>query len=61
MVDKNGDWTVTYILLGIDVFIFSMFIFRLRTGYFDYVKKVHGYVQSKGDAIGANIKASVAM
>jgi hypothetical protein len=50
MVDKNGDWTVTYILLGIDALIFSLFIFRLKTGYFDYVRKVHGYVKSKGNS-----------
>jgi len=61
MVDKQGDWTVSYICLGIDVLIFSMFIFRLRTGYFDYVHKVQNYVKEKGAAIDAGIKASVAV
>jgi len=60
MVDKNGDWLVTYILLGIDAFIFSMFLYRLQTGYFDYVRKVHGYVKGKADAMGADVKATVA-
>ena len=60
LVDKNGEWTVTYILLGIDVLIFSMFVYRLQTGYFDYVRKVQGYVKSKGDVgAAADIKATV--
>lgn len=61
IVDKNGDWTITYILLGIDVLIFSMFIYRLQTGYFDYVRKVQGYVRGKGDVAGADVKATVAI
>ncbi len=61
LVDKNGEWTVTYILLGVDVFIFSMFIYRLQTGYFDYVRKVQGYVKSKGEVASADVKATVAI
>ena len=61
MVDKQGDWTVSYICLGIDFLIFTTFIFRLRTGYFDYVHKVQSYVKGKGAAIDASISASVAV
>ena len=61
MVDKNGDWTVTYILLGIDVLIFTTFVYRLRTGYFDYVQKVQRYVKGKGEVAGAEIKATMAV
>ena len=58
---QNGDWTVSYICLGIDALIFTTFIYRLRTGYFDYVHKVHRYVKSKGEASEAGINASVAL
>ncbi len=61
LVDKNGDWTVTYILLGIDLFIFSMFVYRLQIGYFDYVRKVQAYVKSKGEHSVGDVKASVAV
>ena len=59
LVDKNGDWTVTYILLGIDVLIFGMFLYRLQTGYFDYVRKVQGYVKGKGEVAGVDMNATV--
>ena len=50
VVDTNSGWAITYILVGADVFIFSMFLFRLRTGYFDYVRKVQAYAKDKGAA-----------
>jgi len=61
MVDKNGDWTVSYICLGIDALIFTTFIVRLRTGYFDYVSKVQRYVKGKGESVDASVNASVAV
>ncbi len=62
LVDKNGDWTVSLILLGSDVLIFSLFLYRLQVGYFDYVHKVRNYVMAKADAIsGSGSSAQVAM
>jgi hypothetical protein len=41
---------ITYTLLGISVFIFATFWIRMEMGYFDYVRKIHSYVKSKGAA-----------
>jgi hypothetical protein len=42
---------VMYILLGMSVFIFSVFCIRLQMGYFDYVRKVREYVKNKAEGI----------
>ena len=61
LVDKNGEWTVSLILLGSDLLIFSFFLYRLQTGYFDYVRKVRNYVMDKAGAqSGASAPAAVA-
>jgi hypothetical protein len=38
---------VAYTLLGISLFIFTVFCIRMQMGYFDYVRKVRAYVKSK--------------
>jgi len=61
LVDKSDDWTVSFILLGADLLIFSFFLYRLQTGYFDYVRKVRAYVMDKAGALsGASTPAPVA-
>ncbi len=50
LVDKTGDWTVSLILLGSDLLIFSFFLYRMQVGYFDYVRKVRAYVTEKAEA-----------
>ena len=58
----GGDWNVTFILLGADLLIFSFFLYRLQTGYFDYVRKVRAYVVEKGDGfVASNVHAQVAI
>lgn len=39
---------IAYTLFAMSVAAFSAFWFRLQTGYFDYVRKIHAYVKSKG-------------
>jgi hypothetical protein len=51
----GGDPLVTYFLLGISVFIFTIFYIRLQLGYFDYVRKVRDYVKSKAEPVAANV------
>jgi hypothetical protein len=35
-------------IMGLAVLIFFTFLYRLQTGYFDYVRKVQDYVKNKG-------------
>ena len=60
----GGDWNVTFILLGADLLIFSLFLYRMQRGYFDYVRKIRAYVVGQGDAYtasSANMHAQVAV
>ncbi len=45
---------VMYILLGMSVFIFSVFCIRLQMGYYDYVRKVQEYVKNKAEGVDTN-------
>lgn len=40
----------TYTLLGISVFIFLVFWFRMERGYFDYVRKIRDYIKNQSVA-----------
>jgi hypothetical protein len=42
---------VMYILLGMSLFIFTVFCIRLQMGYFDYVRKVREYVKNKAEGV----------
>ncbi len=42
---------LTYVLGGVGILILVLFMIRLQTGYFDYVRKVRHYVTSK-EALG---------
>ena len=44
----GGEKTITYTMLSIGILIFVAFLFRMQMGYFDYVRKVRGYVRSRG-------------
>jgi hypothetical protein len=50
---------ITYTLLGISVFIFTVFWIRMETGYFDYVRKIRAYVKSKGEPAAAGVSTTV--
>lgn len=49
LLQMKAEQVIAYTLLGISLFILILFTIRLETGYFDYVRKVRGYVKSKGD------------
>jgi hypothetical protein len=38
---------ITYTLLGIGVFIYTVFYVRMQIGYFDYVRKIHTHIKAK--------------
>jgi cbb3-type cytochrome oxidase subunit 3 len=38
--------SLSYTMLGISVSIFTIFLIRMQSGYFDYVKKVRDYVKN---------------
>jgi hypothetical protein len=50
---------LTYVFLGISLFIFAIFFIRLQMGYFEYVRKVRGYVKNKGDQITTDVRRQV--
>ena len=39
--------SISYTMLGISLFIFTIFWVRLEMGYFDYVRKIRAHVKSK--------------
>ena len=50
LFSMGTDVALAYTLLGISVFIFSLFCIRMQMGYFDYVRKVRAYVKSKAES-----------
>lgn len=49
IVFGGGEYnTYTYILLGISLFIFVVFWFRMESGYFDYIRKIRNFVKESG-------------
>ncbi len=44
----SKDVKLTVTILGSCFLIFFAFLFRMQTGYFDYVRKVRDYVKNKG-------------
>jgi len=47
---KDEYLSFTYTLLGISVFIFLIFWFRMEKGYFDYVRKIRDYIKNQSVA-----------
>ena len=43
----SGDPTITYILSGASLGIFTIFWIRMETGYFDYVRKIRSFVKAR--------------
>lgn len=58
----GGEKPITYTMLSLGAVIFSVFSFRMQTGYFDYIRKVRAYVKSRalGTQESASLSASVA-
>lgn len=44
----SGDMILSLSVLGIFLVTISLFVFRMQTGYFDYVRKIRNYVKNKG-------------
>lgn len=40
----------TYTMLGISIFIFAFFWFRMEVGYFDYIRKIRDHVKNQSVA-----------
>lgn len=45
---SGGDIKISVTVLGFCFLIFGTFLFRMQTGYFDYVRKIRQYVVNKG-------------
>jgi hypothetical protein len=45
----SGDMKITLTILGFCVLIFGTFLFRMQTGYYDYVRKIRSYVKTRGE------------
>ncbi len=43
----GGQLQITYSLLGMSAFIFTVFYVRMQMGYFDYVRKIRDHVKHK--------------
>jgi hypothetical protein len=44
----SGDRMITMSVFGVFLITFSAFMFRMQTGYLDYVRKIRSYVKNKG-------------
>jgi len=47
LLAMKQDPNVAFTLLGISASILTIFSIRMQTGYFDYVRKVRGYIKGK--------------
>ncbi len=52
---------ITLTFAGISALIFTVFWFRMQTGYFDYVRKIRAYVKSKDSAVNSVSEMKTAM
>jgi hypothetical protein len=57
----SGDKLVTYILLGVDAFVFTLFCVRMQMGYFDYIRKIRAYIKSKGEEIAKTSTSNISV
>ena len=55
----SGESTGAYIILGIDALILLLFCIRMQTGYFDYIRKIRAYIQSKGDKTSEDLNTPI--
>src|SRR3954465_4576136 len=53
----GGEKPITYTMLGIALFILTIFSLRMQTGYFDYVRKVRAYVKNRATGVAAETNA----
>ena len=45
---KDAERSLPYTLAGISIAILIVFSIRMQTGYFDYIRKIRAFIQSKG-------------
>lgn len=57
----SSEIKITLTFAGISALIFTVFWFRMATGYFDYVSKIRAYVKSKGNAASPVSEMKAAM
>ena len=50
---------LTYMMWGATLFILTLFLIRMQLGYFDYVRKIRGYIQYKGDQITTDVRQQI--
>ena len=50
---------ISYTLWGASIVIFLLFMISMQMGYFDYVRKIRGYVKYKGDQITTDVRQQI--
>lgn len=52
----GDDPLLTYAMWGVSIIIFTLFCIRMQMGYFDYVRKIRGYITFMGDQITTDVR-----